>query len=219
MRVLRLTEGDQVQVTNGIGGLWLARISAISKKSCVLRLEQALDWHRYWTQEISLYIAPTKSIERMEWLLEKAVEIGVDHIVLIKCAHSERKHIKAERLQKIMLSAMKQSQKALLPSLEVDVPFKEAVLRSQASKSLIFHCRTSEGTSSFQDKELPHKSITTSDKSLSLFIGPEGDFSVEEVLYAEQAGLLPSTLGDSRLRTETAALTALQWVHILQSIS
>ena len=101
-------------VTNGQGQVWKAHISEVSKKHCGVILDEELPWNKYWQGTINLYIAPTKSIERMEWLIEKAIEIGVDKITLIKCAHSERKHIKAERLQKIMLSAMKQSQKALL---------------------------------------------------------------------------------------------------------
>ena len=122
LRVLRLSEGEPIMVTNGQGQVWKAHISEVSKKHCGVILDEELPWNKYWQGTINLYIAPTKSIERMEWLIEKAIEIGVDKITLIKCAHSERKHIKAERLQKIMLSAMKQSQKALLPLLEVDVP-------------------------------------------------------------------------------------------------
>ena len=188
LRVLRLSEGEPIMVTNGQG-------------------------------TINLYIAPTKSIERMEWLIEKAIEIGVDKITLIKCAHSERKHIKAERLQKIMLSAMKQSQKALLPLLEVDVPFKDALKQSADGVSLLFHCKEDDEHSTFKQKQLPQHALTDMNSSINLFIGPEGDFSSEEIMQAEQAGVQPSTLGASRLRTETAALTALQWVHVLQNIN
>ncbi len=219
LRVLRLSEGEPIMVTNGQGQVWKAHISEVSKKHCGVILDEELPWNKYWQGTINLYIAPTKSIERMEWLIEKAIEIGVDKVTLIKCAHSERKHIKSERLQKIMLSAMKQSQKALLPLLEVDVPFKDALKQSADGISLLFHCKEDDEHSTFKKKQLPQHALTDMNSSINLFIGPEGDFSSEEIMQAEQAGVQPSTLGASRLRTETAALTALQWVHVLQNIN
>lgn len=216
-RVLRLVEGDQIMVTNGVGRIWLARISAISKKSCLVSLEKEQTWHPYWRGTISLYLSPTKSMDRMEWLLEKSVELGIDRIILMKSAHSERKHINKDRLIKIMLSAMKQSQKAVLPTLSVDVPFKTAVEEASRGKGLIFHCRDHE-VSALGERLLPHQVLEMSDNDVSLFIGPEGDFSVEEIRFAQTCGLRGASLGESRLRTETAALTALEWVHILQAV-
>lgn len=212
-RVLRLTIGDNIQVTDGKGTAWLAEIEDINKKHCHVRLTEELSYEQYWQGEITLCIAPTKSIDRMEWLLEKAVEIGINRIILLKSKHSERKHINIERLNKIMIGAMKQSQKASLPTLIAHSTFEEALKLTEDSSQLIFHCRDCSTT--LKAKVLPH--VATIGEDVSLFIGPEGDFTEEEIVLAQQRGATPCTLGASRLRTETAALSALQWVHILQT--
>lgn len=212
-RVLRLSSGDKIQVTDGKGRAWLAEVATMDKKTCTLTLLEELVWSPYWTGSITLCIAPTKSMDRMEWLLEKATEIGINRIVLLRSKHSERKHINQERLRKILIAGMKQSQKALLPELYVDVPYREALEMSRGAVGLIFHCR--EGEESLAERALPHI-YYNGVGDVCLFIGPEGDFTIEELQLAQDKGIRGASLGQSRLRTETAALTALQWLHTLQ---
>lgn len=214
LRVLRLAEGAVVALTDGRGSFYKARLSEVGKKSCGLDLIEALTWQPYWQGEISLCVVPTKSMERMEWLLEKAVELGLNRIILLKTKHSERKHINTDRLRKILISAMKQSQKALLPELIVGVSLEEALTMTTTSTRLILHCREH---SSLRHRILPHQAYQVGG-DVALFIGPEGDFTLEEVALAEQNGVCGVSLGESRLRTETAALVALQWIHTLQMI-
>lgn len=213
IRVLRCQCGDRVLVADGRGVMYLCDIVEIKGKSCRVSITQSLPWPRSWQGCITLALAPTKAIERMEWLLEKAVEVGVDRIILLKTKHSERKYINTERLQRIMLSAMKQSQKAVLPELITELRLEQALEMSAGVQRLILHCRDDEQT--LRPRELPHRHYQGVG-DVCLFIGPEGDFTVEEIRVAEDAGLLPTTLGNTRLRTETAALAALQWVHTLQ---
>ncbi|MDY3090929.1 MAG: RsmE family RNA methyltransferase [Porphyromonas sp.] len=212
LRVLRLSPGERVQLTDGKGKAWLAEISFTSRKDCEVALIESLPWQPYWQGNITLCVAPTKSIDRIEWLLEKAVEVGLNRVILLRCQHSERKQVKPERINKILIGAMKQSQKALRPELLVDVPFSEALQLTEGSRRLILHCRTAEG--GILERHLPHEHYLGGD--VSLFVGPEGDFTIEEILTAQSAGALPTSLGASRLRTETAALAALQWIHTLQ---
>lgn len=213
MRVLRLSVGDAIWVTDGKGNLYEASISDTHKKTCRISLGNSKPWQAYWQGDISLCVAPTKSMERMEWLLEKAVEIGVNRIILLKTKHNERKHINAERLRKILVGAMKQSQKALLPELLIDVPLPEAMTITAEAQRLILHCRPA--AVGVRERVLPHQAYALG-RDVALFIGPEGDFSIEELIMAEEQGAVGVSLGVSRLRTETAALTALQWIHCLQ---
>lgn len=213
LRVLRCVAGDEILATDGRGGLYEARLTEVSKRACRVEIEREVLWHKAWKGYLTLAVAPTKAIERMEWLLEKAVEIGVDRVILLRCKHSERKHANAERLERIMISAMKQSQKAILPELLMETPLDKALELTKGSCQLLLHCR--EGIEGLTPRQLPSCSYPGQGDA-TLLIGPEGDFSVEEVLEAQRRGAHPTTLGDTRLRTETAALVALQWVHTLQ---
>lgn len=215
LRVLRLTEGEAILLTNGRGRLWQATISDINKKGCAVVLGEDLPWQAYWQGNITLCVAPTKSMDRMEWLLEKAVEIGVNRIILLKVKHSERKHINVERLMKILVGAMKQSQKALLPELITDVMLDKVYDLLAGSELLIMHCR--DAMEGVRERVLPHKAYRGG-SDVALLIGPEGDFTIDEVVEAEKRGAKGVCLGESRLRTETAAMVALQWVHTLQLI-
>lgn len=212
-RVLRLSVGDEVYVTDGVGGLWTATIGEVSRHGVSLVLGAEEPWVKPWCGRIRLAIAPTKSIDRMEWLLEKAVEIGVDEICLLRSKHSERKHINQERLERIVLSAMKQSHKALLPQLYTGLDYTAVLERAAGGRVLIAHCRDTKALG-LPDRVLPHTSYIHGE-DVSIFIGPEGDFSVQELEQAHAIGAVGITLGDSRLRTETAALVALQWWHTL----
>lgn len=212
-RVLRLGIGEEIYVTDGKGHLALAKLAEVSKRITLFSVLSAESWYKNWEGRFTLAIAPTKAMERMEWLLEKSVEIGVDRIILLCTKHSERKHINSERLVRIMLSAMKQSQKALLPELVVEVSLDDALLMTEQDLRLIAHCRD-ESESLIRRQTIDQ--FYKKGKDTTIFIGPEGDFTIEEVLRAQGRGILPITLGDSRLRTETAALVSLQWLHTLQ---
>ncbi len=217
LRVLRLSVGDNIIVTDGQGKFYEASISETSKKTCKLQLNGEFLWSKTWQKHITLCVVPTKSIDRIEWLVEKAIEVGVDRIICVKSKHSERKHIKAERLEKIMLSAMKQSQKAILPELLVDVPYNKALELCKDRQILLAHCR--EASDSIQERKLIHEQYNKEEEAVALFIGPEGDFSVEEIIKAQDLGAKTISLGDNRLRTETAGFVALNTIHILNMLA
>ncbi len=217
LRVLRMNVGDDLLLTDGKGDFFKARITQTSKKTCQVEILEEYPWTKTWRNHLTLCVVPTKSMDRMEWLLEKAVEVGVDRVICPKTKHSERKHIKAERLEKIMLSAMKQSQKAILPELFVDVPFQEALQMCGDSQILIAHCRA-EGQG-LRERKLIHHLYEPTQSAYSLFIGPEGDFTQEEIMQAQNVGAKAISLGANRLRTETAGLVALNTLHLLEVIN
>ncbi|MEQ8624874.1 MAG: 16S rRNA (uracil(1498)-N(3))-methyltransferase [Vicingaceae bacterium] len=211
-KVLRLTNGDKVKVVDGKGNSYDCTIIEAHKKNSQLRID-----HREQHLEISgvhLAVAPTKNLNRWEWFLEKATEIGIDRISPIQSFHSERKVLKRERQEKILISAMKQSKKASLPHLGDLTPFN-AWLKGHSEKTdelekYIAHCYD----------ELPKmklSSIHPKGKKALILIGPEGDFSKEEVMAATAAGFRPVSLSKSRLRTETAAIVACNTIHIINA--
>lgn len=213
IRVLRVKEGDELLVTDGRGTLFEAVVTAVDKRHCLLAVTSETPWTKYWHGRFSVAIAPTKSMDRLEWSIEKLVELGVDVIYLLRVKHSERKHAKAERIERIIQSAMKQSHKALLPELVPEISLAELLEQDQSQVRLLAHCR--EG---LEPARVPIHSAFRPGADTLLMIGPEGDFSVEEIGQVVRAGALPITLGDSRLRTETAGLVALQWLHTLDLI-
>lgn len=205
VRVLRMQEGDELLCTDGRGMLYHCTITLTSKKSCHLAINEREEWQRTWKSGIHLAVAPTKNMDRMEWLAEKATEMGMDSITFLHTANSERTVVKTERIDKILVSAMKQSHKAVKPELQGMTRLTEVLGREFEGQKFIAHCY--EGTK-------PHLMDVCSPTLPTLvLIGPEGDFSIEEVEAATQAGFHPISLGESRLRTETAALAA---VHIMQ---
>lgn len=214
VRVLRCSVGDEVLITDGRGQLYEARLSYVDKRHCAVELLRQEAWTKGWQGQITLAIAPTKSLDRIEWMLEKVTEIGIDRIILLRVKHSERKQVRADRLERILESAMKQSQKALLPELIVEQSLEEALRLTQDSLRLVAHCR---GEATLGERRMMHE-YYTGQGGVALFIGPEGDFTVEEVARAEEAGAHGLSLGEARLRTETAALMAVGWVHVLQEI-
>src|SRR5690554_3993123 len=200
-KVLRMREGDTLKITNGTGSFFDAEISVVTPKQCIAKILEEekvkpLPYH------LHLAVAPTKLNDRYEWFLEKATEIGISEITPIICDHSERKIIKAERYEKIILSAMKQSLKAHLPILNEAISFKNFIDSEKDNDGIrcIAHCEET------QKKSL--KAVLEPNKKITLLIGPEGDFSADEIDLAIRSGFLPVTLGESRLRTETAAVVA-----------
>ncbi|MDR2919807.1 MAG: 16S rRNA (uracil(1498)-N(3))-methyltransferase [Tannerella sp.] len=207
IRVLRLKEGDEIILTNGKGSFFRANIIAAHQKRCKLELLESWQQEELWPFYLHIAIAPTKNMDRMEWFVEKATEIGIDAITCLNCRFSERREIKTARLEKILISAMKQSQKASLPLLTGMTGFTEFVKLPFAGRKFIAHCEE-------QEKLLLSKTYHPGERVLIL-IGPEGDFSPDEIKLALQNGFEPISLGKSRLRTETAALAACQTIHVL----
>lgn len=204
LRVLRMKEGDRLRIADGKGTFYNAVISAVQGKKCMVHIETEERQEPLWNGYLHIALAPTKLMDRNEWFVEKAVEIGVDEISFLKTEHSERDVVKMERIEKIAVSAMKQSQKATLPILNEMSSFRSFVERGFDGDKYIAHCEPGSKVL-LQDVVVPgHDSL--------VLIGPEGDFSPTEIEMALKAGFRPISLGPSRLRTETAALVA---VHIM----
>lgn len=207
IRVLRLTEGDEILLTDGQGSFYKAAISRAHPKHCEVNILETWKQPALWNFNLHIAVAPTKNMDRMEWFAEKATEIGIDRITCLNCRFSERKEIKPARLEKILISAMKQSQKAIVPKLDGMTDFKSFISAPFDGRKFIAHCEEGE-------KPLLKKTYRAGENALIL-IGPEGDFSPEEIELARKNGFEPISLGESRLRTETAALVACHTIHIL----
>tara|TARA_R110002012_G_scaffold4074_6_gene18906 strand:+ start:36895 stop:37605 length:711 start_codon:yes stop_codon:yes gene_type:complete len=201
VKVLRMKESDTFKITNGKGSFFSAEIISANPKSCLVKIISQ-EKQNPLPYQLHLAVAPTKLNDRYEWFLEKATEVGISEITPIICDHSERKTIKPERYEKILQSAMKQSLKAYLPVLNEAVSYKDFIDSKKSSEELkyIAHCEETD-KKSLKAVLLPRQKIT-------IMIGPEGDFSNEEIEFAKQSGFIPVTLGESRLRTETAAVVA-----------
>ncbi len=207
VRVLRLQVGDEVVLVDGKGGYYQARILEASPKRTHLQVFQTQQDFGKRNHYLHIAVAPTKNIERMEWFLEKATEMGIDEITPIICERSERKEVKLERLNKIITSAVKQSIKAYHPQLNEAISFKKLLDQPFEGQKLITHCMDHEKSSS--------KQIIQTNKRYLVLIGPEGDFTPTELALAKESGFLPLSLGESRLRTETAALAACFEINFL----
>lgn len=202
VRVLRKSTGDVLHITNGKGLLFTAEIIVASDKKCLAKITQQEVKPKPWNYYVHLAIAPTKLNDRLEWFLEKATEIGVDEITPIICQNSERRVVKLERYEKIIQAAMKQSLKFTLPKINEPVKFSDFIQQEFNTKVCIAHCETG-------DKKLLREVISPKENSIIL-IGPEGDFSAYEIGLATAKNCIPISLGESRLRTETAGLVAVQ---------
>ena len=208
VKVLRKKEGDHIHITNGKGVLFTCRIHMASDKKCLVTVVNTEEKQLHRDYYLHVAIAPTKNIERLEWFLEKATEIGIDEITPIICQNSERKVIKQERLEKIILSAVKQSLKFHVPKLNELMTFQQFLQATKGQESMfIAHCHEGEKKSM--------KDVIKSTQSATILIGPEGDFSLFEVSKSQEANYIPISLGEARLRTETAALVAVQNVSFI----
>lgn len=207
VRVLRLQAGDEVVLVDGKGGYYQARILEANPKRTHLQVFQTQQEFGKRNHYLHIAVAPTKSIERLEWFLEKATELGIDEITPLICERSERKEVKTERLNKIISSAVKQSIKAYHPVLNEPIGFKKFVELPFDGQKFIAHCM--EG-----DKSSIQEMIKPKSKYLVL-IGPEGDFTSKELALAAANAIFPISLGKSRLRTETAALAACFEINFL----
>ena len=204
-KVLRKKEGDILNFTDGKGGFYKAEITVADARKCrfqIINSEQKPKQHNY---HLHIAIAPTKNIDRYEWFLEKATEIGIDEITPIICDHSERKVLKTERCNRILLSAMKQSLKFHLPKLNEAISLKEFLKQDSEGNKYIAHCEDGEKTE-LRKEEKANKT--------TVLIGPEGDFSPAEIEIALQNQFKTASLGTSRLRTETAGLVAVYTINL-----
>jgi 16S rRNA (uracil1498-N3)-methyltransferase len=210
VKVLRLKEGDAIQVADGKGNLFHATILLAHPKHCSFSIQKKEINLGKLGFDLEMAVAPTKNIDRFEWFAEKAVELGVTTIYPIICEHSERKIIKPERLTTIMVSAMKQSLSAFLPTLHPAISFTEFLQQNQNKQgNLLAHC--------YDLPKTPLADIPGNLTRYCLCIGPEGDFSPKEIEQALNLDYQAVSLGNRRLRTETAALYALQHIHFLKS--
>lgn len=207
VRVLRMQAGDEVTLTDGKGYFYFCRIDEAGPKACRVKIIRKTRGNDRHARMIHMAVAPTKNISRYEWFLEKATEIGIGHITPLICEHSERKQVKTERLERVLVAAMKQSLKSTLPRLEQPVKFSDFINRPMEGEKYI----------AYIDPEVTEElsKVYTKGRPALILIGPEGDFSPEEVALAMQKGFRPVRLGLSRLRTETAAVVACHTVNLV----
>lgn len=206
IRVLRLQNGNRVQVIDGKGGFYEAEITDANPKKCRLAIVNSTLEFRKRNFHLHIAIAPTKNIERFEWFLEKATEIGIDEITPLLTSHSERKTINPERLEKILVSAMKQSLKAYLPKLNDITPIKQLIVNNKTNNKYIAYCD--------EIQKIHLKDVEIKGKDTLILIGPEGDFSPDEIQLALENGFKVVSLGTARLRTETAGIVACNIVNL-----
>lgn len=205
VKVLRKKEGDNIYITNGLGNLFISEIVFASEKKCEVKIID-INTFEPTPYYIHIAVAPTKMNDRMEWFLEKATEIGIHEITPILCDHSERKVYKIDRAEKIIQSALKQSNQYFLPKINEPVPFSNFVKTAFDGQKFIAHCEETAKRSFKNEIKLNSKIL--------ILIGPEGDFSTKEINLAIENKFVPVTLGNTRLRTETAALVACHTVAL-----
>ena len=206
-KVLRKKAGEAVHLIDGKGNFYEGTLELVSEKQCLVKVNNGPLQQPKRNYTLHLAIAPTKQIDRIEWMIEKAVEIGVDEISFIQCKNSERTNIKTERILKIVESAVKQSLQAFIPKVNDLRTMKELMLKASEDQKLIAHC--------FESPKSKIKELHFGNKSTLILIGPEGDFTKEEVELAEQNKFSALSLGDTRLRTETAGLYICQAASLL----
>lgn len=207
IRVLRKKEGDTIYIADGKGHFFDAKIIEAHQKHCVVNIINTIDEPKPWSNNLHIAFAPTKNMDRVEWFAEKATEIGIDRFSPLLCRYSERKEIKLPRIEKILISAMKQSQKSFVPQLDEMTAFADFIRQPFDGQKFIAHCYP-------QEKKLLKDAYNHGGNVLVL-IGPEGDFSEKEVQLALDNGFEPISLGNSRLRTETAALVACNTIQVI----
>lgn len=208
IKVLRKKKGDILNITNGNGYIFKAELLDANAAGCMARIINfEKRYHKRY--ELHLAVAPTKNIGRYEWFIEKATEIGVQQITPLICARSERNSLKSQRLEKVIEAAMKQSLRAYLPKLNPPISYDDFVSKERNGLCFIAHCE--------DDEKTDLKRRMGADQDVTILIGPEGDFTHEEIKYAYTRGFRAISLGDGRLRTETAAIVACTTVAVINS--
>lgn len=210
IRVLRHQEGDEIEVVDGKGFWYHCKIILAHPKHCQVEILSRKE-DNHWPYQVELVVAPTKNLDRMEWFLEKATEMGLDRFIPIRSRFSERKELKTERMKKIAISAMKQSLKATLPLIDEMTDIKKVIEEPFNGQKFIAHCMDD------QPRQLLSHLINKGE-AVRILIGPEGDFSPEEVNLAINNNYIPISLGEQRLRTETAALASVHTIHVINEL-
>ena len=213
VKVLRKQAGDEIDVTDGKGHFYKAQITDAHPKRCQVHILETVEVRPSCPVRIEIAVAPTKNADRMEWFAEKATEMGMNTIAFLKTRYSERKQLNTDRIRKILIAAMKQSEQAFLPQLIEMTDFEGYVKQPFDGQKIIPHCHPGHLGEKHLLSHTYHKG-----ENVRILIGPEGDFSEEEVTLALSQGYLPVSLGETRLRTETAALVACQTVHVLNQL-
>ena len=215
VRVLRLKEGDEMFLMDGAGSFYRAKVTVAASHHCYYEVEERILQEPQWKGHLHLAIAPTKMMERMEWMVEKVTEVGIDEISFLNCQFSERRQVRADRLEKIVVSAVKQSHKAWKPIVNEMISFKQFIGQPREGRKYIAHCY----------EEVPRKNLfdelckPSETADVTVLVGPEGDFSIDEVKQAVAAGYESIDLGKSRLRTETAGLSAVMLIQLAQQMN
>lgn len=213
LRVLRLKNGDEIMLMDGRGNYYRAELTSAQGHHCSFCIKETLPQPRQWQGHVHLAIAPTKMMERMEWMTEKAVEIGIDELTFLQCQFSERKIVKIPRIDKIVVSAVKQSHKGWKPKVNELTSFDTFICQSTACHKYIAHCYDEIPRTYLFDELRKPSDI----QDVIVMIGPEGDFSTEEVKRAMAHGYKSVHLGESRLRTETAGLSAIMMIQLCKN--
>ena len=211
LRVLRIKSGDEINLMDGEGTFYHAEVTLAATKRCLYKIKEAEPQQRAWNGHVHLAIAPTKVMDRIEWMAEKATEVGFDELSFLNCKFSERKAMRTVRLDKIVISAVKQSHKAWKPNVNPLVSFKEFVKEPRRGRKFICHCYEEiEKKDLFTELQKPYGD----EADVTILVGPEGDFSIDEVKMALANGYESVSLGTSRLRTETAGLMAVAMANL-----
>ena len=219
IRVLRLKVGDELFLMDGVGNYYHAQVTEASSHHCCYEIVETLPQERQWEGCVHLAIAPTKLMDRMEWMAEKITEIGIDELSFLDCQFSERRVVKLPRIEKIVVSAVKQSHKAWMPVVHEMTAFKTFISQPREGRKYIAHCYEEiPRTYLFDELQKPStvnsQLSTVNSHDATVLVGPEGDFSIDEVRQAVEAGWQSVHLGKSRLRTETAGLSAVMMMQL-----
>lgn len=212
VRVLRMNVGDNIICVDGKGGRYVCRITEAHPKHCGIEILSKEEIPNHWGADITLCFAPTKNLDRIEWMAEKCTEMGVNTFIPVKCTRSERKELKTPRLERIIVSAMKQSLKATMPVLEEMKPLEQVLRMPFKGQKFICYCSSETDRKEFAKEYIPGSDV-------AILIGPEGDFSPEEVKMAIKEGWVPAVMGGSRLRTETAGMVAVSEIHTINQLN
>ena len=215
LRVLRIKSGDEINLMDGVGNFYRAEVTLAATKRCLYEVKEVLPQQPAWHGHVHLAIAPTKVMDRIEWMAEKATEIGFDELSFLNCKFSERKTMRTVRLDKIVISAVKQSHKAWKPIVNQMLSFKEFIAQPRKGRKFICHCYEEfEKVDLMTELQKPYDE----DADVTVLVGPEGDFSVDEVKLAIANGYESASLGTSRLRTETAGLMSVAMANLTRRI-
>lgn len=212
--VLRLKAGDEIFLMDGKGSFYQANVTLAATKHCMYDIVEALPQQKTWKGHVHLAIAPTKMMDRMEWMVEKMTEVGFDEITFLNCRCSERKQLRIDRLEKIVIAAMKQSRKAWKPVVNPIMPFQDFVNQQRKGGLYIAHCYTEIARKDF----LNEIQQANGQQDVTILVGPEGDFSIDEVHQALEKGFSSVSLGQNRLRTETAGLVSIVMSQVVKRV-